>query len=244
MGKFALLGLACVLLLTARCYNADLEGALAGLPVVGAMISPPQPTPKYVETIGTPAPASFPETDIKTWFVPPEAGAEPYNIETWRAISSFAANAVTKGGWAEACKKATEAAGADRTATPLVGALACSSDGTVTALQRFGVQLLAMQAEVAFYLRGVPGSSLAAIQARQGELRLTCATDIIARLGPPEAALGGACTGALATAYLEADAPATFAALAEAYASLAAEVARRDPKTADQPSYFEPEPKK
>ena len=244
MGKFALLALAGLMLISARCYSADLAGTLGGLPIVGPMISPPPPTPRYVETIGKPAPASFPDSDMKTWFVSPEAGAEPYNIVTWRAVAAFAANATTKDGWAEACKRATAATGADRAAAPLLGALACSGDGTVTALQRFAVQLLAMRAETAFYLRGVPGASIAAMQARQGELRLTCATDVVSRQGGPESVFGQACLKALDRGYLAADTAATFAALGEAYATLAAEIAKRDTKTADQPSYFELEAKK
>lgn len=245
VGKFALLGVAGLLCLMAPLYSADFAGALGGLPVVGAMVSPPPPTPKYANSIGKAAPASLPESDMKKWFAPAADGStEPYVVETWQAIAAFAANAGTRDGWAEACKKATAAAGADRAAEPLLGALACSTDGTVTALQRFAVHVLAMRAQTALFLRGVPGASLAAIQARQGELRLDCAVDLVGRLGGPAAAFGQACAKALQTAYLAADAPATFTTLGEAYATVATEIAKRDPKTAPEPSYFETPQKK
>lgn len=245
MGKFALLGVAALLFLMAPLYSADCAGALGGLPVVGAMVSPPPPTPKYANSIGKAAPASLPDSDMKKWFAPAADGStEPYVVDTWRAIAAFAANAGTKDGWTEACKKATSAAGADRAAEPLLGALACSADGTVTALQRFAVHILAMRAQAALFLRGVPGSSLAAIQARQGEIRLDCAVDLVARLGGPTSASGQACAKALQTAYLAGDPPATFTALGEAYSAVASEIAKRDPKTAQEPSYFDTPAKK
>lgn len=238
MGKFAILGLACLMLWSARCYNADLEGALGGLPIVGAMVSPPQTTPSYVQAIGTPAANTLPEADMKTWFA--AEPTDPLAVETWRAIATFASIAGTKAGWAGACKKASESVGADRAADVSLGALACSSDGTVTAIQRFAVALLAMRAEVAFYLRGAPGSSLAAIGSRQGELRVLCSVDIVARQGGASSPLGGACAQALEASYLAGDAPATFAALGAAYSAVAAEIATRDSKTSSEPGYFEP----
>ena len=238
MGKFAILGLAGVMLLMARCYNADLEASLGSLPIVGAMVSPPPAAPAYVASIGKPAANTFPESDLKSWFA--ADAKDPLAVDTWRAIASFAAIAGTKAGWAEACKKATEAAGAERASNPALGALACSADGTVTAIQRFAVGLLAMRAEVALYIRAVPGSSTSAIQARQGELRLLCSVDAVARQGGTGSALATACSQALETAYLTGDAPATFATLAAAYTSVAADIAARDPKTAPEPGYFEP----
>jgi len=247
VGKLGILAVALLMLGTARCYNADLVAAAGGIPVVGAMFAPAAPpAPKYVSAIGTPAPSQLPDSDMKTWFSPQGANgaaADPYDVTTWRAVAAFAAASGTKAGWAEVCKKAADAAGADRTASPALGALACSADGTVTGLQRFAVELLAMRAEVAFYIKGAPGSSLAAIQARQGQLRLECTTGLVSRQGGAGSPFGQACALALATAYLGGDAPATFTALGDAYTAVAAELAKRDPKIAQEPSYFEPSKK-
>jgi hypothetical protein len=240
MGKLGIFGLALLMLLTARCYGADYEAALSGLPVVGPMISPPAPVPTYVNAIGTPVAATLPESDMKSWFAPPADPQALPDIDTWRAIGAAAGTSGTKDGWAAVCKKASETTGEDRAAEPLLGALACSGNGTVTALQRFAVGILAMQAETALYWRGVPGASVAAIQSRQGELRLACAVDVVARQGGAAGVFAAACASVLETAYLAGDAPATYAALTAAYGTVAAEIARLDPKTAAEPSYFEP----
>ncbi len=245
MGKFAILAVALVLLSTARCYNADYESALGGVPLVGALINPPEPVPVYIDAIGKAAANTLPESDPKTWFglagaTDASAGArDAYDVARWRDVATIAEVAGTQAGWAEVCKKVSTAAGAERTAEPKLGAMACSANGTVTALQRAAVGLLAMQAQVALYLRGVPGASVAAIGARQGELRVVCDTDVIGRLGGPGTPYGEACAKALEMDYLAGDAKATFAALDAAYAALAAEIAALDPKTADEPGYFE-----
>jgi hypothetical protein len=242
VGKFGIAGLALLLLFTARCYNADVEGALSGLPLLGAIVSPPAPVPGYVDDIGKLAAVQLPASDPKTWF-PAATGeaapADPLDVARWRDIAAAAEAGGTAAGWAELCKKAATAAGADRAAEPRLGALACSANGTVTGLQRVALGLLAMEAQVALYLRGAPGSSLSAIAARQGELRLACTVEVIARLGGPATAYGQACAGALATAYLEGNAAGTFAALEASYTLLAGEIAKLDPKTASEPGYFE-----
>ncbi len=228
------------LLGTARCYNADLATSLAGVPVVGPMISPPPTTPGYVASIGSAAPTTLPETDPRTWF-PTDATADPTAPATWTAIRDFLSNTGTQAGWAEVCKKISEAAGADRAASPL-GALACSADPSVTALQPFAAAVLAARAEVALWLKGAPGSSTGAIQARQGELRMLCAPEALRRLGGETGPFGQACTKALDTTYLTGDGALTFAALGEAYTLIAAELATRDPKIAPEPAFFGAQP--
>ena len=225
------------LLATSKCYNADLAQSLSGVPIVGAMIAPPAAVPAYVDTIGTPAPTSLPDTDPKTWF-PTDATADPYNPTTWTAIRDFLANTGNEAGFTEACKKITDAVGADRTSEPVLGALACSEDPSVTALQAFPLALLSLQAEVALWLKDAPGLSIGAIEARQGELQLLCTGDTILRLGGATGPFGNACTKGLDASYLSGDGATTFTAVGAAYAEVATEIAKRDPKTAAQPAYF------
>jgi len=224
------------LLGTARCYNADLVSALGGLPIVGPMVQPPPPVPAYVESIGTPAAATLPEADYAAWF-PPEAPADPYTTAIWGQVDAFVPVAGTRAGWAEACKAVGGAAGSDRTANPRLGALACSNDPTVTQMQEFALHVLGAQAAVALWIKGELNGSIGAIQARQAELRVFCAAEVIARQGPasPWAA---ACEKALDAAYLSGDGPATFAALGEAYLAAATEIARLDPEVDAEPGYF------
>lgn len=225
------------LLGSAKCYNADLAQSLSGVPVVGAMIAPPPSVPAYVNAIGTAAPNSLPATDPKTWF-PADPATDAYDPTTWTAIRDFLANTGTQAGFTEACKKITDAVGADRAASPALGALACSADPSVTAVQAFPLAILAIRAEVALWVKGAPGSSIGAIEARQSEFRLLCTTDTILRLGGPTGPFGAACTKAMDTSYLAGDGAATFAAVADAYAAVTAEIAKRDPKTAAAPVYF------
>lgn len=238
MGRIGVLAVAMLLLLVARCSTADFAGALEDVPVVGAMIQPPPTPAKYVSSIGTPAASPLPETDLATWFV---AGAkDPYDPTTWQAIDRFLATARTKDGWTAACKKAGEAAGADRAAKPELGALACSKDGAVTGIQRFAVRVLQARAATALYVKGAPGSAIAAIQAYQGEVRLACAVDTVARQGGPESTFGKACARALDTSYLAGNPQATFTALGEAYTLAASEIAKLAPTVDAEPGWFEP----
>jgi hypothetical protein len=222
---------------TVRCYNADLARSLSGVPVVGAMISPPPATPKYVSSMGTPAATKLPETDLKKWF-PADAAADPLDTVMWGAIRDFLSNSGTQAGWAEACKVASAAAGPDRATTPAIGALACSADPSVTALQPFATAILAARAEVALWMKGAPGSSIGAIQGRQGELRLLCQPETLGRLGGTAGPFGQACAKALDVTYLTGDGAVTFTAMGDAYTLVAAEVAKRDPKTVDAPVFF------
>lgn len=222
---------------TARCYRSDPAATIAGLPIVGAIVNPPPTTPAYVDTIGTPAANPLLETDLATWFDP--AAEDPYDVARWQQIRAFVAAMGTKDGFAEGCKQAATAAGADRAAKPEIGALGCSDDGTITQLQRFAVQELALEAEVVLWYRGVPGASVGAIESRQAEVRLACSYDVVARQGP-SSPFAQACALALGTAYREGDAPATLTALGEAYRLTAGELARLDPTIEQEPGYFEP----
>lgn len=221
---------------TARCYNADLADALGGLPIVGPMVQPTQPPPAYIETIGTPAPATLPEADYAAWF-PAEAPADPYAVTVWKQVSQFAPIAGTKAGWTEACKAVSAAAGADRAANPRLAALACSSDPTVTQMQQFALHVLGAQASVALWIKGEPDGSVAAIQGRQAELRVFCATGVVGRQGP-ETPWAEACAKALDAAYATGDGATTFAALGEAYLLAATEIAVLDPDVDQEPGYF------
>lgn len=222
---------------TARCYNADLASAFGSVPIVGAMVQPPDAAPAYLKAVGTPAPSALPESDPATWF-PAEAPADPYNASLWRDIKLFATISQTQLGWTEACKKVSGAAGEDRAANPKLGALACSSDPTVTQFQQFAVHLLAAQASLALWIKGESDGSLAAIQARQAELRVFCTTSVVARQGPAETPWSQACARAFDASYLSGDGPATFTALGDAYVLVADEIAKLDPKVAQEPGYF------
>jgi len=221
---------------TARCYHADLGAAFGSAPIVGPMVQPPETAPDYLKAVGTPAPVTLPEADVATWF-PAEPPADPYSPATWQGIQAFATVAQTPDGWIAACKKVAETAGTDRTANPKLGALACSADPTVTQFQRFAVQVLGAQASLALWIKGDAGSSLAAVQARQAELRVTCATSVVGRQGPATTPWAEACTKALDASYLSGDPPATFTALAAAYELAANEIAKLDPAIATEPAF-------
>lgn len=222
---------------TARCYNADLASAFGAVPIVGAMVQPPDAAPAYLKAVGTPAPSTLPESDPTTWF-PAEKPADPYSAALWRDIKLFATISQTQLGWTDACKKIAGVTGEDRTANPKLGALACSSDPTVTQFQQFAVHLLATQASLALWIRGETDGSLAAIQSRQAELRVFCTTSVVARQGLPETPWSQACAKGLDAAYLKGDGPTTFNALGDAYALVATEIAKLDPKVSQEPGYF------
>ncbi|MEO8541531.1 MAG: hypothetical protein ABI577_17445 [bacterium] len=234
-GLFALVLLA--FLGTAKCQNADLAAALGGVPIVGAMIQPPATTPAYLKAVGTPAPSALPESDLTTWF-PAEAPTDPYNAKLWGDINLFTTIAQTQLGWTEACKKVDTVAGTDRAASPKLGALACSSDPTVTQFQQFAVQLLGTQANLALWMKGELSGSTSAIHARQAELRVFCTTSVVARQGLPETPWSQACSKAMDASYLSGDGPASFTALGDAYALVATEIAKLDPEIDPEPGYF------
>jgi hypothetical protein len=238
VGKIVVLLLSLVLFGTAKCYNSDPAAVLGGVPVVGAMVAPPPSVPAYVKAMGTPAPSALPETDFAAWF--PAEATDPYDAARWTPIAAFLGATHTEAGWTEACKKVSAAAGADRAAKPLLGALACSSDSTVTPLQRFAAKVLEAQAHLALYAKGVPGAGLGAVQGLQGEIRVACLTDV-ARLGPGSP-FATVCAKALDTSYLADDLPASFAAFGEAYAAADAEIAHLAPKIDQEPGFFASKP--
>jgi hypothetical protein len=255
MGQKLAVGTLGVLLLgLAALSMADFSG---GIPFIAPKAAPT--TPAYVEAIGTPAPVELPEVDMSTWFVEPPAPAEEgepaageadeataeaelavdaYDPTRWQQVAAFLEHVRTQAGWAEGCAVATSAAGADRTASPLVGALACSDVASVTLVQQFAAAVLGAQAEVALWIRGVPGYGPAGLEARQGAIRLMCAVDVIAREGGEGSTYAEACALALDAAYRTGDGPATFDALGAAYALAAADIAARDATTDAEPGYY------
>jgi len=234
MGKFAILGVAGLLLLLARTY-ANTNWDDLQIPFLSG--DPAPSTPASVESIGAAAEVKLPETDFATWF-PVEPPADPYAPAYWLEVDAYFATARTPAGWTEACKKAGAAAGSERTAKPLLAALGCSDDPSLAQVQRFALQLLGVQAETALWIRGVPGHSNAGIQGRQGEARLMCSNDVIAREGGDASPFAQACEKALDESYMAGNGATTFAALGEAYALIAAEIARRDPTIDPEPASF------
>jgi hypothetical protein len=259
MGQKLAMGSLCALLLAlVGLYVADFSG---GIPFVTPRAAPT--TAPYVEAIGTPAPVELPEVDMSTWFVEPEPsggeeaveggvgaeeaagegestvpGFDPYDPAKWQQIAGFLDHVRSQSGWTEGCAVATTAAGADRTASPLVGALACSDIASVTLVQQFAAGVLGAQAELALWIRGVPGRSPAGVEARQGELRLMCSVDVIAREGGEESTYAEACALALDAAYRAGDGPASFEAFGAAYALAAADIAARDATTDPEPGWY------
>ncbi len=234
MGKFAILGVAGLLLLLARTY-ANTNWDDLRIPFVPG--DPAPSTPASVGNIGSIAEVKLPETDFAKWF-PVEPPADPYGSAHWLEVDAYFAAARTPTGWSDACKKAGAAAGADRTAKPELGALGCSDDASLAQVQRFALQLLGIRAETALWIRGVPGHSNAGIQGRQGEARLMCSNDVIAREGGEASPFALACEKALDQSYMAGNGSATFAALGEAFTLIAAEIARRDPTIDPEPASF------
>lgn len=232
--------LALAFLATARCYTGDLVAGVAAIPIVGPIVVP-SPVPAYVAAIGTPAPLELPNTDPKTWFPAPDGPATKES--DWEQMALAAAAARTPAGWAAFCAKATaavrELTGNPETArvdSPLLGALACSEDPSVTLVQRLALDLFALRAVVVLWSLGAPNANIAAIQARQAALRLTCAGLPAGVIDP--AAVANACTAGLDTGYLAGDAKATIDAVEAAYAAVAGAIAARDPAVAEQPGAF------
>lgn len=213
-------------------------------PLVAFVFPPNQAAPPdYVDSIGNTAPVDTPDANYETWFAAgnaEDAGAErdPLDIATWQEVAAVAAVANTETGWAEVCDAAGDALALDRVDEPLLGALGCSDDPSVTRVQQFAVQILDTQAHLALWIRGAPGFSLASVQARQGEVRLQCAVDVVAREGGEGSPYAEACALALDTAYLSGGGLTTFEALAAAYALVAGEIAARDPAVDAEPAFF------
>lgn len=222
VGKFLILGIALLFVGVLRLSVADWENA--EIPFLAAAKAENSAL-KSAESLGTPSAVALPESDPSTWFAT-EAGAPA----PWLDIQLFAAATSTPGGWAEACKAVSAVAGADRAATPALGALACSTDPAVTELQQFAVELLAAQAEVALWLQGIPGHDAGVVAARLAEVRQACENGLPSRLAGAESPYLAACTASLTTTPLAASADALQASLGEAYALVAADLAVRDPE--------------
>lgn len=238
VGKYVIFLVALLLAGTASCYDRDVEATLGGLPVVGAIVVPKPAPPAYIATIGTPAANTLPETDVAAWFAD-EPEADAYDVARWREVTAFVAVMGTPGGFTEACHAVNGAAGSDRAANAKLGALACSSDGSVTQLQQFAAGLLALQGEVALWYRGAPGSSIAAVHARQAAVRLSCDVGLAGRQGL-DSAFAGACAAVDPPVSTSSDLPAVFAAIAAAYDAVAAAIAELDPEIDPDPGFFLP----
>lgn len=234
MARIGILATLLALITATRCYSANWDDAVAALPFPQVAAS----APASLASIGKSATPSLPDTDFTKWFNSDPA-ADPHDPVIWTAIAAVTATAGNQAGWTAVCAKIGAAAGSDRTVNPRLGALGCSDAPAVTALQQFAVDLLAAQASVALWIDHAPDASVPAITSRQAQVRLDCDT-LVAGLGaaavPP---FSTACTGALNPAYLSGDGDTTFTALGDAYALVAGEIARRSPKVAQSPVYFD-----
>jgi len=234
VGRLGIIAVVLALLGAGRCYTANWDDAAASLPFAQAGAPPP----KSLESIGKPAAPTIPDIDFKKWFSTDPA-ADPYDATIWGQVAAVTAEASNQAGWTEVCKKVSSAAGGDRGASPLLGALACSSDPAVTRLQQFAVQLLSTRAALALWIRGAPGIGSGTVRAHQAEVRLTCAGDVVAREAGPSTPFGQACAKAMDNAYAAGDGKTSFTALGDAYTLVAAELAKRSPKVAQEPAYFD-----
>jgi hypothetical protein len=239
VGKLGLFGVLLLLFGTVRLYGLDWEHVQIPLVSGGGAVAA---APASVQAIGKPAEVKLPEIDFKKWF---QADAvDPYDPQVWAAVDAFYAVAGTKDGWVAACKAASAGAGKERPAAGDIGALGCSDSPAVTLVQQFQVSILGARAEVALWVRGVPGHGTAGIEGRQGEIRLACRNDVIAREGGAASPYAAACAKALDAGWKTGDGPATFTALGEAYKLVAAEIAKRDPTIDPEPAFYGAEVKK
>lgn len=238
MARIGILATLLALITAARCYSANWDSAVAALTFTQVAAS----APASLDSIGKSAAPSMPDADFTKWFSTDPA-ADPYDPRVWADIASVTATARNEAGWTAVCAKVGAAAGADRTLKPALGALGCSEAPAVTSLQQFAVDLLEVQAAVALWIDQAPDASVPGIASRQAKVRLDCTT-----LVQPLAASAGspftvACARAGDGAYLTGDAKTTFTALGDAYALVAAEIARQSPKVASTPAYFDTKPK-
>ena len=231
VGKFLILGVVLVFVGVLRLSTADFENV--SIPFMSPAVAA-NPALISAEALGTPAAVSLPESDPATWFSGSTAADGSADVP-WDDIQEFLAAASTPGGWAEACKSLATAAGTDRSANPPLGALACSDDPTVTELQRFAVELLAAQSEVALFLRGANGHDAGAVAGRLAEVRHSCANGLPSRQAGAESAYLVACEMSLEPLNLPGDAEALQIALGEAYGLVALDLAVRDPEIDAEP---------
>jgi hypothetical protein len=194
-----------------------------------------------VPAIGTPAAVTLPEVRFDSWFAD-APDADPLAFVPWQEIATFQAVAQTTAGWTEACKAAAAAAGNERSSKPLIAAIACSDDPSVTTVQRFALLVLGARAHTALWMRGVPGFNTAGIQARLAQVGAACNADVAARDAAAGTPFATACELAADDSYQSGDGAATFAALGKAYETLAQEIARRDPTVDAEAHFFESAP--
>lgn len=232
MGKYLILGVAVAFMGVLRLATVDFSNV--SIPFLSPVAAAPG-LGESAKSIGTPAAVTLPESDPATWFEAAE-GTDPDDPAKWAAIAAFASEAGTPGGWAEACKKVSAVAGSERATKPDLGALSCSSDLTVTQLQRFVVQLLAARAEVTLWLRGVDGHDNGMVSARLSEVRHSCENGLPARLAGESSPYSQACTAALSAAELPLDGEALRAGLIEAYGLVAADLVTRDASIDAEPA--------
>jgi hypothetical protein len=195
----------------------------------------PSPTePPSLALLGTPAPPPEVTLDPAALFAAPE-GADPLSPALWQPATQLLAAAGTPAGWTALCRAFGSAAGVERAAAPLTGALACSADPSLLPVQRLAALVLEAKAQLVLWLRAAPGSSSAAVAARQAAIRGACTVLPEARSdGGPAAE---ACRSALDTSYLEGDPARTLSQLDAAYAALADLIAARDPTIAPEPAF-------
>lgn len=232
MGKYLILGVAVAFMGVLRLATVDF--ANVSIPFLSQAAAAPR-LGESAKAIGTPAAVALPESDPATWFEAAE-GADPDDPKTWEAVAAFASAAGTPAGWAEACKKVGAVAGTERGTKPELGALSCSSDLTVTQLQRFVVQLLAARAEVTLWLRGVDGHDNGMVSARLAEVRHSCENGLPSRLAGEGSPYTQACAAALEAAKLPLDGEALKTGLVEAYGLVAADLVARDASVDAEPA--------
>lgn len=228
MAKLGFALLAFLATLPAFLYGVEWGGL--ELPFLAPQATPPA----ALASLGTPAPPPEPSAQVAAVFAPPE-GRDPLAPDLWRPTSSLLAAMGTPTGWAALCQAFTTATGPDRTVAPLPGALACSSDPSLLPVQRLAALLLDAKAQLALWLRGAPGSSLAAVTARQAAIRTACS--LLPETRTPNSPAALACAQALARDLTSQEPDASLAALDGAYATLADFIAARDPTTAAEPAF-------
>ena len=219
--------LASLLALVAIAWQLDWEGL--SLPSGRRAL----PVSAGVEALGTPAPLPDPSFDPAALFEAAD-GEDPLAPALWEPAVELLRAAGTEEGWTALCGKFAAAAGNDRTADPPTGALACSGDPALLPLQRLAALVLETKGHFALWLRHAPGGSRAAVEARQAEVRLHCAT-----IGEAAAddRLRAACEGVLGASFAQPDEQEAVGALDSAYASLAEVIAERDPDVETAPAF-------
>lgn len=227
MAKLGFGFLASLLALLALAWRLDWEEL--SLPIGRHAV----PASAAVEALGTPAPLPDSPLDAAALFDAVD-GEDPLAPALWQPAVELLRAAGTEEGWTALCGAFAAAAGNDRAADPLPAALACSDDPSLLPLQRLAALVLETKGHLALWLRHAPGGSRAAVEARQAEVRLHCAT-----IGEAAAddRLRAACEGVLGASFAQPDEQEAVGALDSAYASLAEVIAERDPDVETAPAF-------